>query len=258
MTRPKVFQIGFNKCGTTSLHRFFERSGLRSVHWDGGYLAPRMEDNIRAGRRAIAGYEEYDAFSELSYMCEHRVVEIGFQYLDVLLEQEPDARFVLNVRPVEKWIKSRLAMGDDLPVRKDGFPVSVNETRCPASVSDCLFKYAPVERCRRYYGLADLDDVVDLWRNQWDQHVAAVERLAPAGRLLVFDIERGDPVLLCDFLGLPRSMAKHYGHANPTTPPAVRAVTGWIPVPVKRLMPRAVKNRAKVLLGRVAGCMGSR
>ena len=58
MTRPKVFQIGFNKCGTTSLHQFFQRSGLRSVHWDGGYLAPRMEDNIRAGRRAIAGYEE--------------------------------------------------------------------------------------------------------------------------------------------------------------------------------------------------------
>ena len=252
MTRPKVFQIGFNKCGTTSLHRFYERSGLRSVHWDGGYLAPRMEDNIRAGRRAIVGYEDYDAFSELSYMCEHRVVEVGFQYLDVLLEQEPDARFVLNVRPVEKWIKSRLAMGKDLPVRKDGFPVSADETRCPESILDCLVKYAPVERCRRYYGLAGLDDVVALWRNQWEQHMAAVERLAPSGRLLVFDIERDDPALLCDFLGLPRAMAKHYGHANPTTPPAVKAVTGWIPTPVKRLMPRSLKERSKVLLGRVS------
>ena len=252
MTRPKVFQIGFNKCGTTSLHRFFERSGLKSVHWDGGYLAPRMEDNILAGRRAIAGYDEYDAFSELSYMCEHRVVEVGLQYLDVLLEQEPDALFVLNVRPLDKWIKSRLAMSKNLPVRKGGFPKTASETRCPESVLGCLVKFAPVERCRRYYGLAELEDVVDLWRNQWDQHVEAVQRLVPAERLLVFDIERDDPALLCDFLGLPRAMAKHYGHANPTTPPVARSLTGWIPKPVKRLVPRSVKERGKVLLRRVS------
>lgn len=210
-----------------------------------------MEDNIRAGRRAIAGYEECDAFTNMDYFCEHREVEIERQHFQVLAKQEPDARFVLNVRPVEKWIKSRLAMGENLPVFKDGFPMSANETRCPALILGCLVKYAPVERCRRYYGLADLDDAVNLWRTKWNQHVAAVERLVPASRLLVFDIERDDPALLCDFLGLPRPMAKHYGHANPTSPPVVRAVTGWIPAPVKRLMPRSVKDRAKVMLGRV-------
>ena len=30
----KVFQIGFNKCGTKSLMDFFVQNGYPSVHWD--------------------------------------------------------------------------------------------------------------------------------------------------------------------------------------------------------------------------------
>lgn len=47
--RPRYFQIGFHRCGTTSLWRFFERNGIPTVHFDKGNLARRMRDNIEAG-----------------------------------------------------------------------------------------------------------------------------------------------------------------------------------------------------------------
>ncbi len=31
-SRVRIFQIGMFKCGTASIHRFYLRSGLRSVH----------------------------------------------------------------------------------------------------------------------------------------------------------------------------------------------------------------------------------
>lgn len=37
----KIFQIGFNKCGAVSLHKFFLDNGLKSIHWDNGNLAKK-------------------------------------------------------------------------------------------------------------------------------------------------------------------------------------------------------------------------
>jgi len=45
----KVFQIGFSKCGTTTLARFFSVNGVATVHHDFGYLAKTMQKNIKAG-----------------------------------------------------------------------------------------------------------------------------------------------------------------------------------------------------------------
>ena len=46
----KIFQIGFNKCGTKTLHHYFSRNGIRSVHWDEGRLAQRMFANLASGK----------------------------------------------------------------------------------------------------------------------------------------------------------------------------------------------------------------
>ena len=32
----KIFQIGFNKSGSGSIHHFFLDNNIPSVHWDGG------------------------------------------------------------------------------------------------------------------------------------------------------------------------------------------------------------------------------
>ena len=43
----KIFQIGFNKCATVSLHKFFESNGLKSIHWDKGRLAKTIYKNSK-------------------------------------------------------------------------------------------------------------------------------------------------------------------------------------------------------------------
>jgi hypothetical protein len=47
-TKKRIFLIGFNRCATTSFHRFFNANGLKSVHWDSGRLAQRFYANIGA------------------------------------------------------------------------------------------------------------------------------------------------------------------------------------------------------------------
>jgi hypothetical protein len=82
----KTFCIGFNKTGTTSLHRLFKTLGYRSYH------GTRWHDLSN-----FTIYEQYDCFSD------------GFP-LDwqMLNERYPGARFVLNVRDCKSWIFSRL------------------------------------------------------------------------------------------------------------------------------------------------------
>ena len=37
----KIFQIGFNRCGTGSLYNFFKENGFISIHWDSGEIAKK-------------------------------------------------------------------------------------------------------------------------------------------------------------------------------------------------------------------------
>ena len=57
----KIIPRGFNRCGTTTLHRIFVANGIRSIHHDYGRFALTMDDNLRNGRHILTGYEEYEA-----------------------------------------------------------------------------------------------------------------------------------------------------------------------------------------------------
>ena len=46
MEKIKVFQIGFNKCGTMSLCDFFIKNGHKSVHWGDGIWDNHFKKNI--------------------------------------------------------------------------------------------------------------------------------------------------------------------------------------------------------------------
>ena len=101
---PLVFQIGFHRCGTTALAAFFERCGLPCVHYDSGRLGRRLRENLAAGRAPLAGYEGCRAFTNMQY-------EDGADYFDGMahfraLDAAYDARFVLNTRPLEHWLRS--------------------------------------------------------------------------------------------------------------------------------------------------------
>ena len=240
---PRIFVIGFNRCGTVSLHEFFKRSGLRSVHCDEGRLAVTMIGNALAGRRIIAGYECYDVFSDMYYACVHGIFEANIYFREIVC-QEPDAKFILNVRDIDSWIKSRAywyyaGMGP--------YP-SGNDMECdPPS---CRLEL--VESHMRHFGFTGPDQVFDDWRRQWISHVSDVREYIPPDRLLVFDVEKDDPVDLCRFAGIPDSSARHWKHYNKSIHiPVTTYLAKRIPWRIQKRVPRVIKDSTRFLMSRI-------
>lgn len=105
----KIFQIGFNKAATRSLHLFFVGCRYNAVHWDAGMLAERIFNNKKKGRPLLFGYEEFDAFSDMECMVpDNGARYVADELFEDLYKEYPNALFILNVRPLKKWLKSRL------------------------------------------------------------------------------------------------------------------------------------------------------
>ena len=81
----KIFCVGRNKTGTTSLHHMFLAAGLKSYHgkdW--------MKKSFRR-------HHEFDAFSD--GMIENEELQ--------RLSNNQTAKFSLNTRPLHSWLVSR-------------------------------------------------------------------------------------------------------------------------------------------------------
>ena len=89
----KVFCIGFNKTGTTSLHEYFERAGLNSKH-DASY---QKHTRTMPRGELVAYLDAHDAFTDGERADYVR-----------LLELYPAAKFILNTRELKKWLESRV------------------------------------------------------------------------------------------------------------------------------------------------------
>ena len=247
--RPRYFQIGFHKCGTKTLHRFFERAGIVGVHNDDGRLALTMADNLRAGRHVLTGYERFEAFFDMGFLRPHVHLEM-YKHWETILEQVPQARFILNVRAVDRWVASRLNMVPVTGLRRSrpsrGF--GPDWDRPPRGLVERVEPFA--ERYRRHYALANLDEVVAHWRADWHRHIEAVRAGVPTERLLVFDIERDSPLALCRFAGLDASAARHYRHENPGLGRLGCGVARATPREVLRLVPHGLRARVRRALRR--------
>ena len=68
---PRLFQIGFNRCGTKSLARFFEANGLCAAHWERGTLAASIELARREGELLLTHVDRFDVFNRLSCFGRH-------------------------------------------------------------------------------------------------------------------------------------------------------------------------------------------
>lgn len=163
----KIFGIGLNKTGTSSLHEALLQLGQRSLHWGGPDVRRRIERARDEGRPLVQDFPDYDAFSDIWALSE------SFDVLDV---QYPGARFILTTRPIESWIDSRRRH-----VERN------REARAQGRYAGDFLEIEP-----------------ERWRDQYLQHHAKVGQYF-AGRddLLVMDITAGDGyAALCPFLGL--------------------------------------------------------
>lgn len=183
--RVYVFQIGFNKSATTSLSELFRNSGYKAVHgggrrwrlaghpsFQGVNIHRIVHENIQAGRRPIEGFEQFDAFFDME---QTRRSEMFHNYLhfDAFAQAYPKAKFILNFRDLEAWIKSRMTHA----------------------------KGRYFSHMSHYYD-TDEAGVVDIWRRQYHDHIARVHAYFKdkPGRLFEFRLEDQPVQALCDFL----------------------------------------------------------
>ena len=136
-----IFQIGFNKCGTSTLHRYLRANGVKSVHWDEGRLAQRMFANLANGDKLLTGYERFEAFTDMEYLGRTGTYLEGYKLFPYLAEQYPDAVFILNTRDREAWIRSWFAWRGDYAARH-----------------------------RLHYNVTTNEELANLWRAEWDRH----------------------------------------------------------------------------------------
>lgn len=164
----KVFQIGFNKCGTRTIHHFLHVNGIKSIHWDAGDLARRMFRNLVEGDGLVAGYEGYEAFSDMEVVGREFALE-AYKLFPILAQQYPEAVFVLNTRDREEWVKSRFNHGRG--------------------------QYA--KRWKSVLKISDDDKLADVWRSDWDRHHDRVHEFFAnrSHRFFKFDIAKDSPEL---------------------------------------------------------------
>lgn len=151
---PKVVLVGFNKCGTRSFTRLFERAGHKAVHhkirkpWRLRHnVAHMMRNNLAAGRKVFAGLEAYTFYSDLVYQTRRESFE-GFRHFREILRDYPGTILVLNTRDREDWIRSRMRHGHG------EFATRVMHER----------------------GINSLEALAEAWRRDWDVHVADVRQ----------------------------------------------------------------------------------
>ena len=93
MSQPKVFGIGFHKTGTTSLGEALELLGYR-VCGPIALMEPQL--NERVEEIALEYVKQYDAFQDNPWPILYRTLD----------EHYPGSKFVLTVRPLDRWIRS--------------------------------------------------------------------------------------------------------------------------------------------------------
>jgi hypothetical protein len=186
----KIFQIGFNKCGSTSLHLFFTNNHIRSVHWDSGHLSRKIYENIALSQGVITGYENMQAFTDMveenSLFEREAAVDLFVQ----LYSEFPDSIYIFNDRDLKKWIESRL--------RHDNGQYAL--------------------RAKKRLGVASIDEVKAAWLKRYGEHKSRVLTFF-SGNSNFVHFELDDPqaasklIKTLDQNGFPIS-AKHFPHAN--------------------------------------------
>jgi hypothetical protein len=170
----KIFQIGFNKCGTSTLHRYLLANGISSVHFDGGRLAQRIFTNLANGNPLLAGYEHFDAFTDMEFQDSCGVYLEAYKLFPFFAAQYPDAVFILNTRDREAWIQSRFNH------KKESY----------------------VQDHMRNFNATSNEELANYWRADWERHHLRVLEffLGSPYRFFVCRIETDLPQLLSERL----------------------------------------------------------
>lgn len=194
--RPRRFHaycVGMPKTGTHSLASVL--GGYRSVH------EPESQYYMRlAMARAAGKLSERQLRKRIRYMgrklwLEFNSAFFNFPLLEALLEEYPEAKFILSIRDCYSWLDSII---NELLGREHG----QMEQRFHQFYADSVprGRYQDGDRAFEEHDLLPLDH----WLRGWTYHNEHVLSLVPSARLLVVRTHeiRSDLTRIADFLGI--------------------------------------------------------
>ena len=177
----KIFQIGFNKCGTVSLWKIFNdflEEPINAIHWDKGLLAKTIYENLNTGKNLLVGYEHYSYFGDMQYQLwqDNKPKDMILPYLSmfqILDEQYPNSKFILNTRDMNNWLSSR-------------------EKWAPGGDNNFYMKL---------YGVHNTKDLREIYEATWIRHHSNVKKYFSKrpDDLLIYNIETDNIKKLTNF-----------------------------------------------------------
>lgn len=184
----RIFQIGFNKCGTRTIFKFFQQNGVESIHYDKGQIARSMFRHHRRGESLIdIRYRNVTMFADMEDIFKEDTPLYAAEKLYKQLDRQcKNSKFILNTRDKDNWIKSRILHGNGKYLNYIANKLSISKSQ-----------------------------LIDKWKQDWDSHHLAVIdyfRNRPSD-LLVFNIET-DPIdrLINFFYGILKLNPIYYQH----------------------------------------------
>jgi hypothetical protein len=172
----RIFGIGLNKTGTTSLYKAVQLLGFRALH-DGRRINSNLEKAIRLDKSLFR-------YSRPRVLFAHAFFDLPpiIHNFDVVHRQFPDASFILSTRDFDAWLDSR-----EKHVRR-------NQER--AAVGTYTGSFLDVDR--------------EGWTEEWHRHHERVARYFSGReeRLLTIDVTAGEGWdRLAPFLGTEPPLA---------------------------------------------------
>ncbi|NDG33426.1 hypothetical protein EB118_25650, partial [bacterium] len=183
----KIFQIGFNKCGTLSLWNLFHNySSINAIHWDNGSLAEKIYKNIYSDTNLpLDSYEDYIYFGDMECFIQEdsriKYIQIYKDFFDILDINYPESLFILNTRNIDNWIRSRLNHNFLQPIYGE-------------------IKY--IGLFKKVYNTNKISEIIKIWKNDWIEHHNNIKKYFHRNthRLFVFNIEKDSPDKLFNYL----------------------------------------------------------
>ena len=162
MSRPRVFLIGFNRCGTGAIGQHFEDAGYSVRLGQNGRLAEDIAYCAATGRSPLDQWPETQVFGHLErVLTGHRPPIEAHRQFATLHHHFPDAWFILPIRDCKSWLRSRYWHDDGSYRAAWARHLDVPETDLPA-----------------------------IWRRDWSDHLdAARAHFRDSDRLVVLDMD---------------------------------------------------------------------
>jgi hypothetical protein len=209
----KIFQIGFSRCGTTSIHDFFLQNGLKSTHC----IVPNSKFSIRnhiiynykSNKRLLSGLEDYDCFTDFMNLAFPIPIE---KILNLINIQYPGSKFIYNLRNVEDWLMSLQTLYIEGSVGYNGKLRKFYGKQFKTTSEYINYRYGTFMNDRNL----NFEQLLQLWVKEWSNRLYTVRNYFKnnPSDIVFFDIDTEQDKFNSFMNSLLNLKIKNFPHSN--------------------------------------------